>query len=78
MRATLTKIGNKRGIIIPDVLLDTCSLDGDVELSIRGKSLVIETAKELRVGWFDDYQLEEDADLLGTLPVDEGDSEWVW
>jgi antitoxin MazE len=47
-------------------------------LQIKGKKLVIETLKEPRVGWFDGYRAENDEAVLDSIPVDEGDTEWVW
>jgi antitoxin MazE len=47
-------------------------------LQIKEKKPVIEALKEPRAGWFDGYQAENDEAVLDAIPVDEGDTEWVW
>jgi len=78
MRVNLIKVGNSRGIIIPAALLATCELGDAVELQIDGKKLVIEAIKRPREGWFDHYDAADDANVLESIPMDEGDDEWVW
>jgi len=78
MRINLVKIGNSKWVIIPAAILASCGLKDAVELQIKGKKLVIEALKQPRMGWFEDYQPEHDEAVLDTIPVDEGDDEWVW
>jgi antitoxin MazE len=78
MRVNLIKVGNSRGIIIPAALLASCELGDAVELQIDGKKLVIEAIKHPREGWFDHYDAAGDANVLESIPMDEGDDEWVW
>jgi len=79
MRINLVKVGNSKGVIIPAALLASCGLKDVVDLQIKGKKLVIEALKQPRSGWFEGYQAENDeAAVLDSIPVDEGDDEWVW
>lgn len=41
------------------------------------KPLTTET-KKCRENWFDGYQIENDVDVLASLPVDEASEEWEW
>ena len=36
------------------------------------------TSKKLRANWFDGYQVENDRDVLASLPMDEASEEWEW
>jgi len=36
------------------------------------------TSKILRANWFEGYNVEEDVDVLASLPLDEGLKEWEW
>jgi len=79
MRTAIRKIGNSRGVIIPAALLETCELGEEVELTVRGKTLVIEAAKCPRAGWFEGFRPESaDDDAFAALPADEGDEDWQW
>ncbi len=78
MRINLVKIGNSKGIIIPAAILASCGLKDAVDLQIKGKKLVIDALKQTRSGWFEGYQAENNEAVLDSIPLDEGDDEWVW
>lgn len=79
MRTAIQKIGNSRSIIIPANLLTACGLDDEAELTVQGKTLLIEAVPSPRKGWFEGYQPESASeDVWATLPPDEGDEEWQW
>lgn len=52
MRATIRKIGNSRGIIIPASLLAACGIGQEVDLRLDGEALVLEKPTRPRQGWF--------------------------
>ena len=37
-----------------------------------------ELKNSLRANWFDGYQVENDIDVLASLPCDEAGEEWEW
>ena len=78
MRASLRKVGNSRGVIIPAVLLAACEMGDEVDIKLEGKNLVIASVKEPRAGWFEGYKPKADPEIFATLPVNEGSEEWVW
>lgn len=78
MRTSLRKVGNSRGVIIPAALLAECEMGEEVDIRLDGKNLVIAPVNAPRAKWFDGYQPEADAEPLATLPIEEGDEEWVW
>ena len=51
MRTRIVPIGNSQGIRIPKVLLEQVGLEGEVELSVDGDSLIIRPATSPRAGW---------------------------
>ena len=78
MRASLRKVGNSRGVIIPATLLAACEMGEEVDIRLEGKSLVIAPIKSPRTGWFDGYKPETDAEPFASLAADEGCEDWVW
>jgi antitoxin MazE len=78
MRASLRKVGNSRGVIIPATLLAACEMGEEVDIRLEGKSLVIAPIKSPRAGWFDGYKLEADVEPLAGLAADEGSEDWIW
>jgi antitoxin MazE len=82
VKTRLVRIGNSRGIRIPKALIEQSGLQDEVEIALKGNSLVIRAASHPREGWAE--ALEEmarrgdDALLDGEL-VDEFDqTEWEW
>ncbi|HEX3359113.1 MAG TPA: hypothetical protein VHS31_19190 [Tepidisphaeraceae bacterium] len=51
MKTKLIPIGNSKGIRIPKSVLEQCSLGEDIEMNVRGDSLVIQSARNARQGW---------------------------
>lgn len=51
MKSRLVRIGNSRGIRIPKPLIDQTGLKDDVEIVVRGNTLVIIPARPPRAGW---------------------------
>ena len=50
MKTRIVRIGNSRGVRIPKPLLEQTGLDGDVEVAVRGNTLVISSARQPRGG----------------------------
>jgi len=50
MKARIVRIGNSQGIRIPKPLIEQTGLDGDVEVAVRGNTLVISPATQPRAG----------------------------
>ena len=78
MHTHLRKIGNSKGIIIPAAFLESCLLSNEVDLSIEGKTLVIQSLKKLRSGWFDGYREEIDDNGWNDMLADDVSEEWEW
>lgn len=51
MKTNIVTIGNSQGIRIPKVLLEQSKLTREVELEVRGESIVITSARKPREGW---------------------------
>ena len=83
MKARIVRIGNSQGVRIPKSLLEQSGLQGDVEISVQGRSLVIKPVRSPREGWEESF-LEmaangDDGPLLpeGSLTAWE-EEEWEW
>jgi antitoxin MazE len=51
MKARLVRIGNSRGIRLPKPVIEEAGLSQDVELHVRGNTVVISSRRALRAGW---------------------------
>ena len=88
MTTHIISIGNSRGIRIPKAILEESGLEGEVELFLKGKSLIISPKRKAREGWEkmydeakkrgDDVLTEEDREWLDAPLSSEADKEWVW
>ncbi len=85
MRTRIVKIGNSQGVRIPKALLEESGLSGDVDIVVRGQSLVIAPARGVRAGWADAFRemagcgddAPIDGDEVTTQDVDEESWEWT-
>jgi antitoxin MazE len=81
MKATLTKIGNSKGLIIPSKILQQCGFDQDVELEVKDNQVIISPARGLRDGWAESLQdtpADEGLLLTDSLVHDWDKEEWEW
>ena len=78
MRASIRKVGNSKGLLIPSALLKSCNITDEVELTVRGSQLIIEPVRAPRQGWFEGYNAQQDIDVWAEVALQEDDDEWVW
>lgn len=88
MKARIVRIGNSRGIRIPQPLLKQTGLSEEVDISVEGNRLVIASAEPEpvppRTGWakaFRDMAAAGDDQLLDgdrNLPTHWDEEEWEW
>jgi antitoxin MazE len=82
MKTNIVTIGNSQGIRIPKVLLEQSKLSGEVELEVRGESIVILPSKKPRENWDEAFkQAKEsgDEEIFGEDIQNEFDEEeWEW
>jgi antitoxin MazE len=81
LRASLTRIGNSRGIRIPKPLIAQCGLGEQVELRVTAEGLVIAPHRPMRSGWKNAFAQEDSSEglLLKGLPPTKFDrEEWEW
>jgi antitoxin MazE len=84
MKARIVRIGNSQGIRIPKPLIEQTGLTEDVEISVKGSTLVISAAPSRRAGWAEAFQAMAaagddrllDQDALQATALD--DEEWEW
>lgn len=78
----LVRIGNSRGVRLPKVLIEQAGLEDEVELEVRGSTIVIGARSGVRRGWADAARrLHEDGldDLVGpSTATSFDDEEWKW
>ena len=83
MKSRIVRIGNSQGIRIPKPVLEQAGLSDEVEIDVRGNTLVIRPARRPREGWdaaFRDMAARGDDALLDRdLPSSKWDEEeWEW
>lgn len=66
MKTNIVTIGNSQGIRIPKILLEQSKLSGEVELKVKGETIVISPARKPREGWTEQIRaaLAEEGDDL--------------
>ena len=83
MNATIIKIGNSRGLIIPKKMLQELGVVSDVNIEFKNGGLFISAIDETRKGWVDAFKksVEEHGkpeDLFEGLENDFDNKEWTW
>ncbi|HSK74370.1 MAG TPA: hypothetical protein VK892_21905 [Pyrinomonadaceae bacterium] len=84
MKAQIVTIGNSQGIRIPKILLEQSKLSGEVELEVRGESIVILPSRKPRENWDEEFQKAlaengEDEEIFGGDIQNRFDEEeWEW
>lgn len=82
MKARLVRIGNSRGIRLPKPLIEQAGLIDDVELQLRGNTIVIAARPATRAGWAEAARKLHAADGDRLLDPPTGtrfdDDEWKW
>ena len=72
MKTKLVKIGNSFGVRLPKTVIDTCELVDDLELTVKGKSIILSANKQPRAGWQEAIHNEIESKPLRYL------GEWEW
>lgn len=83
MLVNLVRIGNSKGVRLPQSVIEQCGLEDRIELSVEDGRIVLTPAGKSREGWDDAFKAMAaagDDDLLDReTPVDSfDDDEWTW
>ena len=82
MKTRIVRIGNSQGVRIPKPLIEQIGLEGDVEMMVRDRSLIITPLGRPRAGWgeaFREMATRGDDRLLDEPRGTRWDEkEWEW
>jgi antitoxin MazE len=82
MKTKLVRMGNSRGVRLPKPLIEQAGLTEEVELEVRGNTIVIVAKKDPRTGWAEAARSlhDEGADALldPPTPTRFDEAEWQW
>jgi antitoxin MazE len=82
IRSKVIKIGNSRGIRIPQALLEQVGLTGNVEMTVEGNKLIINPLRLSRQGWGAQFtamaEHGDDRLLDQTSATQWEEDEWTW
>jgi antitoxin MazE len=82
IRTQLLKIGNSRGIRIPESIIEQLKLGSEVEIAVQRGQLVIRPVSHPRSGWEKQFRAmaeRGDDQLMDKLVSTKWDSsDWVW
>jgi antitoxin MazE len=82
MKTQIVTIGNSKGVRIPKILLEQSKLSGEVELEVRGESIVILPVRKPRENWDEAFEaVADDSDeeiTGGNVQNDFDEKEWEW
>lgn len=82
MKATIRKMGNSQGVLIPKTILAQLGLENEVEMEIVNDTLVLRRPRQApRQGWAEASQqiaaAGDDTLVLGELPnADDAELKW--
>ena len=84
MRASIVRIGNSQGIRIPKVVLEQTQLEGEVELEVKDREILIRPVSKPRQYWAQKFKAmaeKGDDKLLDRSSIDKTSwdkEEWEW
>jgi len=82
MKARLVRIGNSRGVRLPEAIIAQAGLTEEVELGVRDGAIIIARATSARSGWADAARQmrhrDEDRLLALSVPTRFDEKEWEW
>lgn len=83
MKTNIVTIGNSQGIRIPKILLEQSKLSGEVELEVKGDSIVILPSRKPRENWDELFQIalsdnNDEVLIGGDVRNDFDEEEWEW
>jgi antitoxin MazE len=82
MKTRLIRIGNSKGVRIPKALIEQSGLRDEVEIVLKGDSLLIRRASTPREGWAEAFaemsQRGDDALIDDTIATEFDRMEWKW
>ena len=82
MKTRLVRIGNSRGVRLPKPLIEQAGLTEEVELQLRGNTIVIAARPATRAGWAEaarELHAEGRDKLLDSpTPTRFDETEWEW
>jgi len=81
MNIKLIKIGNSRGIRIPNTILKQYEINNELDLEIIDGRLILKPIKKVRKGWDKAFkkmhQLGDDKLTINDT-IDLDDKDWIW
>jgi antitoxin MazE len=81
MKTKLIPIGNSRGVRLPKPLIEEARLEDEVDISVRGTTIVISACKTPRQGWAEAAMKLHAAggdSILIEQAQNEFDKDWDW
>ena len=80
MKTNIVTIGNSQGVRIPKILLEQSKLPQEVELEVRGDSIVISPARRPRENWAEAFRAAagDDEIIGGDIGNNFDEEEWEW
>jgi antitoxin MazE len=81
MKISVVKIGNSQGIRIPKTLIEQCGFGDEIELEVKGDTLVLRSARPRRQGWDEAFAKLTKADeppLPDYMSEHWDETEWTW
>ncbi|NLK51807.1 MAG: AbrB/MazE/SpoVT family DNA-binding domain-containing protein [Syntrophomonadaceae bacterium] len=69
MEIDIIRIGNSKGIRLPQAILKQCGIESKVQLEIKGNCIIIKPIKTPRQGWAEAFKLmHKDGDDYLLIP----------
>ena len=83
MQSTIRKIGNSKGIILPQNFLKQCFIENEINIEVKDNTIVISPVdSQKRKGWVEAFkEMAKNGDDKLVIPdvfEDENLDDWTW
>jgi antitoxin MazE len=83
MKSTIRKIGNSKGVIIPQSILKECQIDEDVNIEVKDMQIILTAPQNAkRKGWAEAFKemaaKGDDQLVMPDVFNDEDVTDWTW
>ncbi len=81
MLSKVIKVGNSKGIRIPSVFLKKCNIEDQVDIEVKGNTIIIKPFQNPRVGWDEAMKIMHnngDDNLIMDSNIDAEMDDWEW
>ena len=83
MKTSIRKIGNSKGIILPQAMIKACMITNEVNIEVEDRHIIISPiAEQKRKGWAEAFgkmaETGDDQLIIPDIFDEEDTNDWTW